>query len=136
MPYVDANELPAVSVPSPFERSLKVVMSPQTHPGVEGFTLLFSTLAPGGGGTDLHSHEESGELMVAVAGTGRAWLAGDEHALKPGVALYAPPGVKHRTLNTGSVPLELVCVFVPPAPADYVERMIAEAGEGDGAEEG
>lgn len=48
MPYVDANELPAVSVPSPFERSLKVVMSPQTHPGVEGFTLLFSTLAPEG----------------------------------------------------------------------------------------
>jgi mannose-6-phosphate isomerase-like protein (cupin superfamily) len=136
MPYVDANELPAVSVPSPFERSLKVVMSPQTHPGVEGFTLLFSTLAPEGGGTDFHAHQVSGELMVVVLGRGRAWLAGEEHDLKPGVVLYAPPGVEHRTLNTGPLPLEIVCVFVPPAPADYIESMIAEAVEGNSAKEG
>ncbi|HEY5502454.1 MAG TPA: cupin domain-containing protein, partial [Candidatus Anoxymicrobiaceae bacterium] len=56
-------------------------------------------------------------------GTGKAWLAGEECELKPGVAIYAPPGVEHRTLNTGTEPLEIVCVFVPPAPADYIRQM-------------
>jgi mannose-6-phosphate isomerase-like protein (cupin superfamily) len=130
MPYVDAGDIPAAKVPRPFERELKVVMSPQTHKDVEGFTLLFSTLAPKGGGTDSHAHEDSGELMVVVSGRGKAWLAGEEFSLKPGAALYAPPGVEHRTLNEGGIPLELVCVFVPPASADYVEKMIARASEG------
>lgn len=128
MPYVDAKDLPEKKVPKPCERSLKVVMSPETHPDVKDFTLLFATLAPDGGCTDLHVHETSGELMVFVSGSGKAWLAGDEYELKPGVAIYAPPGVEHRTLNTGGVPLEIVCVFIPPAPADYVKRNI-EASE-------
>lgn len=132
MPYVDANGLPGAKVPRPFERELKVVMSPETHPDVEGFTLLFSTLAPGGGGTDAHEHDDSGELMVVAAGRGRAWLSGEEYDLKPGAALYAPPGVEHRTLNDAAEPLELICVFVPPASADYVEKMIARAsGDAD-----
>ncbi len=132
MPYVDADQLPAASVPKPFERELKVVMSPETHPDVDGFTLLFSTLAPGGGCTDVHAHEDSGELMVVASGRGRAWLAGDEYELKPGAALYAPPGAEHRTLNDSAEPLELICVFVPPAPAGYVEKMIAGSSWGQG----
>jgi mannose-6-phosphate isomerase-like protein (cupin superfamily) len=127
MPYVDAGGVPAAKVPKPFERELKVVMSPETHADVDGFTLLFSTLAPRGGGTDMHEHKDSGELMVVVSGRGRAWLAGEEHELKPGAALYAPSGVEHRTLNEGGIPLELVCVFIPPAPADYIEKMIADS---------
>lgn len=123
MPYVDANNIPERLVPPPFERALKVVMSPETNPEVKDFTLLFSQLAPNGGCTDLHSHEESGELMVFVSGKGKAWLAGEECELRPGVAIYAPPGVEHKTLNTGEEPLQIVCLFIPPAPADYTEKM-------------
>jgi mannose-6-phosphate isomerase-like protein (cupin superfamily) len=122
MAYADASEIPARQVPPPFERELKVLMSPETHDDVQGFTLLMSTLAPGGGGTDLHAHEGSGELMVVTKGRGRGWLAGEEVELKPGTAMYAPPGVEHRTLNEGAEPLELLCVFVPPAPSDYIQR--------------
>jgi mannose-6-phosphate isomerase-like protein (cupin superfamily) len=124
MPYVDASKIPETGVPAPFERSLKVVMDPGTHSDVEGFTLIFSALAPHGGCTDFHVHEGSGELMVFTQGTGQAWLAGEEYELKPGVAIYAPPGVEHRTLNTGDEPLEIVCVFMPPAPADYIRQMM------------
>lgn len=122
MPYVDASKVPESRVPPPFERALKVVMSPETHDDVKDFTLIFSALAPRGGCTDFHAHESTGELMVFTQGTGKAWLDGEEHELKPGVAMYAPPGVEHKTLNTGEVPLEIVCVFVPPAPADYIDR--------------
>lgn len=128
MAYVDAGKIREVLVSAPFERALKVVMDPSTCEDVEEFTLIFSALAPDGGCTDLHTHEVSGELMVFTQGTGRAWLAGEEYELKPGVALYAPPGVEHKTLNTGKVPLEIVCVFMPPAPADYIQEMIEQAG--------
>ena len=50
--------------------------------------------------------------------------AGEEHELKPRAAMYAPPGIELRTLNTGDTPLKLICVFVPPAPADYIEKTI------------
>lgn len=130
MAYTDAGEVRETRVPAPFERALKVLMSPETHADVVGFTLLSCSLAPRGGCTDTHVHDDSGELMVCVRGNGKAWLSGEEHDLKPGVAMYAPAGVSHRTLNTGEIPLELVCVFVPPAPADYVKRMLEEAGQG------
>lgn len=129
MPYVDAGGIKEARVPKPFERSLKVIMAPETHPEIKDFTLLFSKLAPRGGCTDFHAHEESGELMVITSGRGKAWLAGEECELKPGVAVYAPPGVEHKTLNTGDEPLEIVCIFVPPAPSDYIRRNLAEAGE-------
>jgi mannose-6-phosphate isomerase-like protein (cupin superfamily) len=124
MPYVDASEIAEAHVQAPCERALKLVMDPGTHPDVEGFTLIFSALAPEGGCTDFHVHEGSGELMVFTQGTGKAWLAGEEYELKPGVAIYAPPGVEHKTLNTGAEPLEIVCVFMPPAPADYIRQMM------------
>ncbi|RJP31016.1 MAG: cupin domain-containing protein [Actinobacteria bacterium] len=127
MPYVDANQLPESSVPRPFERKLKVVMAPQTHAEVKDFTLLFSTLAPRGGCTDSHSHEESGELMVVNSGEGKAWLAGEEYELKPGVVLYAPPHVEHRTMNVSDEPMHIICVFIPPAPEDYLDKNITAA---------
>lgn len=127
MPYVDANILRASKVPKPFERELKVLMSPETYDDVKDFTLLFSTLAPEGGCTDFHTHEASGELMVFTSGHGKGWLAGKEYDLKPGVAIYAPPGVEHKTMNTGKEPLQIVCVFVPPAPADYIRKSLAAA---------
>lgn len=126
MAYADSLQIPPRRVPPPFERELKVVMSPETHEDVTDFTLLVSTLAPGGGGTDFHTHEGSGELMYVTRGRGRGWLAGREVELKPGAAMYAPPGVEHRTLNDGDEPLELICVFIPPAPADYIARMMPE----------
>jgi len=128
MAFVDAADLPEKKVPAPFERTLKVVMSPETESDVTDFTLIFSTLAPRGGCTDFHTHEESGELMVFTSGKGKAWLAGVEKDVVPGTAMYAPPGVEHKTMNTGDEPLMIVCVFVPPAPAGYISSSVAEAG--------
>ena len=124
MPIVDANAVAATHVPPPFERELKLVMSPETSPDVTDFTLIFSTLAPRGGCTDFHAHQESGELMVFVSGTGRAWLGSEEYELKPGMVMYAPAGVEHKTENTGDEPLFIICVFIPPAPPDYLSASL------------
>jgi mannose-6-phosphate isomerase-like protein (cupin superfamily) len=52
---------------------------------------------------------------------------GEEVALHPGAAMYAAPGVVHKTLNVGDEPLNIICVFVPPVPIDYINKNIAAA---------
>ncbi|MBN1532139.1 MAG: cupin domain-containing protein [Spirochaetes bacterium] len=127
MPYIDFSTVPSTKIGKPFERELKILLSPDNNPEVRDFTLLLSTLAPDGGCTDLHTHDDGGELMIFMSGRGRAWLDGIEYELKPGVAIYAPPGVAHRTMNTGGEPLEIACIFVPAISTDYIARNIEEA---------
>ena len=134
MPFVDATSLPSAKIGKPFERELKVVMSPQTHDEVRGFTMMMSILAPRGGCTDFHTHESSGELMIFMKGTGKAWLDGVEHELKPGVVIFAPPGVNHKTLNTGSESLEIACVFVPAVDTNYIAESIRAAQKAGGSQ--
>ncbi len=131
MPYVDFNDFPAGKVGKPFERELKVILSPDINPEVRGFTFLVSTLAPNGGCTDIHMHDDSGELMIFMSGRGKAWLKGVEYEIKPGVAIYAPPCVPHKTMNTGDEPLMIACVFVPPISTEYIRQNIEAAQKSD-----
>lgn len=133
MSYVDMEKVPGSRIGKPFERELRVIMSPQTHADVAHFTLMMSVLASNGGCTDFHAHEDSGELVVVLGGRGTAFMEGKEYELRPGIAIYAPPGVTHKTLNTGNEPLKLACVFVPPVETSYVKDSQAAA---HGAEEG
>lgn len=127
MPVVDSTTLPSSTVPRPYERELKIIMSPQTHAEVKGFTYLTATLAPQGGCTPDHAHEESGELMIVLSGSGKAWLGIEEFDLHPGISFYAPPGISHRTLNPGSDPLVIACIFVPSVNTDYIRANIEAA---------
>ncbi len=127
MAYVDFSLIAGRQVPKPFERELKTIMTPETHEDVNNFSLLVSTLVPRGGCTDFHAHEKSGELMIFTSGKGKAWLEGVEYELKPGVALFAPPGKIHKTMNTGDEPLTIICVFVPPFDPDYISDAIQKA---------
>lgn len=124
MPVVNSNVVQMSHIDKPFERDLKIIMSPQTHSDVEGFTFLISTLAPDGGCTDFHGHETSGELMIFLSGRGKAWLDKEEFDIFPGISMYAPPGIPHKTLNTGTEPLAIACVFVPSVNTDYIKANI------------
>ncbi len=132
MPFITFNDIEGTKIPSPFERELKILMSPDIHGDVKDFTLLLSTLAPNGGCTDWHGHDSEGELMIFMSGEGKAWLGDDEYAITPGSAMYAPPGLRHRTLNTGSEPLRIACVFVPAVSSDYILANIKKAKEVEG----
>src|SRR6056297_155636 len=127
MPFIKLSDITAAHVDKPFERDLKIAMSPQTHPEVHDFTFLISELAPNGGCTDFHTHDAGGELMIFISGHGRAWLGDQEYEITPGTAMYAPPGLKHKTLNTGDTILQIACVFVPPVNTDYILANIEAA---------
>ena len=62
-----------------------------------------------------------------MSGSGKAWLDGEEHDLKPGVAMYAPAGVEHKTLNTGTEPVHIACIFVPAVDTSYIIESVRAA---------
>ena len=72
--------------------------------------------------------------MIFISGTGKALLGDKECEIGPGTAMYAPPGVLHRTENTGEEPLQIACVFVPAVSTAYIRENIeaARRAAGDG----
>ena len=65
--------------------------------------------------------------MIFLSVKVKAWIKGAEYELKPGVAIYAPPCVPHKTMNTGDEPLMIACVFVPPVSTEYIRQNIEAA---------
>ena len=66
----------------------------------------------------LHHHAPP-ECYHVLDGEGIAEVEGTAHALRPGVALYIPGGARHRTTNTGRVPLRVLFTF----PTDSFEEV-------------
>ena len=71
--------------------------------------------APPGYKTALHTHPYM-EIITVLEGEGEAWLEDTEGivALKPGVTLVLPAGVKHWFGATGTQPLRIMGVHAAP----------------------
>ena len=61
-----------------------------------------------------HLHREFEECIYVLSGEGTTIAESGEIAIKPGDIVLIPPGEKHMTRNTGSVPLVLLCFFPVP----------------------
>lgn len=65
-------------------------------------------------------HRTVEELWYVLAGRGEMWRRQGEReeivALRPGVALSIPVGTAFQFRNTGSEPLDIVLVTMPPWP--------------------
>ena len=69
-----------------------------------------------------HLHREFEECIYVLSGKGTTHAESGEIAVKPGDIVLIPPGEKHMTRNTGSVPLVLLCFFpVPDVTAGTAE---------------
>ena len=69
-----------------------------------------------------HLHREFEECIYVLSGEGTTYAESGEIAIRPGDIVLIPPGEKHMTRNTGSVPLVLLCFFpVPDVTAETVE---------------
>ncbi|MCS6781224.1 MAG: cupin domain-containing protein [Geminicoccaceae bacterium] len=75
-------------------------------------------------------HRTVEELWYVIAGQGEMWRKQGEReeivALQPGVALSIPVGTTFQFRNTGTTPLDVVLVTMPPWPG--AEEAIAERG--------
>ena len=69
-----------------------------------------------------HLHRDFEECIYVLSGEGTTVAESGEIAVKPGDIVLIPPGEKHMTRNTGSVPLVLLCFFpVPDVTAGTAE---------------
>ena len=109
MPAIEHASLPAV----PMRGS-----SYQTLVGDEaGSAPVFVGLqtCPPGYKTALHSHPYL-EIITVLEGKGEAWLEDTEGlvALRPGVSLVLPQGVRHWFSATGQAPMKVMGMHASP----------------------
>ena len=83
----------------------------------DGTTPVFIGIqtAPPGYRTALHSHPYM-EVITVLEGEGEAWLEDTEGlvALRPGMSLVLPAGVRHWFGATGAAPLRIMGVHAAP----------------------
>lgn len=85
-------------------------------------------------GEETHAHVE--QTLFFISGKGEAVLDGVTQALSAGDVVVVTPGVRHNFRNTGSEPLKLYTVYVPPNHIDgriHVTKADADADTEDEA---
>jgi quercetin dioxygenase-like cupin family protein len=124
MSIVHEDHAPAIDVPEPYRRTLKVLLSPALHQDLSSLACGQSILPPGGK-SDSHAHPE-GELFYVLSGTGHIRFSGEKEAvLRPGTAVWAPSGTEHQLLNEGNMTLKILWVL---QPAGREMAIIEQAG--------
>lgn len=63
----------------------------------------------------LSSHEGVEEIYYVLRGSGWFILGDQRFAVRPGTAVYVPPGVGHRAINGGADEMELLWFNTPSA---------------------
>lgn len=86
----------------------------------------------------LTAGEEIGEEIHDVTqffriekGTGAAVLNGTSHELADGSVVVVPAGTKHNIINTGSEPMKLYTLYMPPHHRDGVVHATKAEAEAD-----
>jgi mannose-6-phosphate isomerase-like protein (cupin superfamily) len=74
---------------------------------------LAEAILPLGAATTEHYHRTSEELYLLTAGEGRLIIEGEERLVREGDCALIPPGARHKLLNTGAVPLRVLCACSP-----------------------
>jgi len=74
---------------------------------------LAEATVPAGGRTLAHYHRVTEELYFFTAGSGRMTLGDEERDVRAGDCVVIPPGQVHGLVNTGEVPLVLLCCCAP-----------------------
>ena len=116
-----------IKVPKPCERTLKIIMSPETT-GTKELT-YFVSIIPSNSTTCSHAHDVD-EIMYIASGRGECMVSGRKSAIQPDSVIFAPKKVEHEIRNTGEETLKLICVFFPPLkPVGYIKDAIKAAKE-------
>lgn len=80
--------------------------------GAPSFTMRQFEIAPGGN-TPKHSHGFEHEVFV-LEGSGVVLEGSAERPLRAGTVVFVPPNELHQFRNTGSAPLEFLCLIPHP----------------------
>jgi mannose-6-phosphate isomerase-like protein (cupin superfamily) len=126
MQYSKESQVEGFEAIPPYERTLKVLLSPQAN-RTKNMSLGMTILDPGSSSSP-HSHETEEEIWFVVSGTGLATVAEETIHIEEGTAIYIPPKQTHQLVNEGSEKMRVLWAFSPPGPeAAYFGRKGGEA---------
>ena len=125
MKIVMAADEQGVTVPAPYDRTIKILLAPDKE-GVDAMTLSYVTIPPGGH-TDSHTHDRP-ELLYIISGRGVSKGADAETEVGPDTAIWVETDEPHELINNGEEDLKFVTVFVPAYRAeDLYEQCLQRA---------
>ncbi len=90
--------------------AIKLLETRATHPTS---SVIIARVAVGGEIAE-HVHPAETETAYVLSGDGVLHTAEGDYHFAPGVLVTIPPGVVHRLVNTGDVPLEVFAFHTPP----------------------
>lgn len=74
---------------------------------------LAEATVPPGASTAEHYHRETEELYFFQAGSGRLRVGDEQRDVRAGECVLIPAGAIHKLINTGDVPIRLLCCCSP-----------------------
>jgi len=100
---------------------IRELMYPDSHGNTN--QSLAEAIIPAGEETLLHKHIKSEELYHVLEGEGLMILGDRKIVLKPRNTVCIHPGVAHSVINTGKVPLIILCCCSPPYSHEDTELL-------------
>lgn len=67
----------------------------------------------------LHFHAQTDEIYYFIEGTGSMVLDNEEIAVRPGVVVYVPRGVRHKAIGV----LKVLLVCIPPGVMNDIHEL-------------
>jgi uncharacterized cupin superfamily protein len=77
---------------------------------------LFEQWSEPGRGAPIHTHAETEEVLVVLAGKANVWLGAEHVLLREGESAIVPAGVWHGFENIGGTRLHTLAAFAAAAP--------------------
>lgn len=105
--------------------SMAVVLGPEI--GVPHFVTRRFFLSPGGR-IPAHRHPDLEHEQVVIRGEMTIGLAGKEHVVRAGDAVFIPAGCAHWYENRGEEPVEFLCIV--PRTEGYATEWLEDAPPG------
>ncbi len=104
------HEQQPVTMPGAAGARMRMLCGPAE--GARNFHMRHFEVEPGGY-TPHHQHDYEHEILV-LRGAGLARSEQGERTFRAGDVIWVPPNERHQFMNTGSEPLEFICLI--PAP--------------------
>jgi mannose-6-phosphate isomerase-like protein (cupin superfamily) len=76
-------------------------------------------------------HEDTDQFFRVEQGMGTVLLNGETYDIEDGSTVVVPEGANHNIINTGTVPMKLYTLYMPPHHRDGVLHKTKEEAEAD-----
>jgi quercetin dioxygenase-like cupin family protein len=96
--------------------------------GAKDLVAIEVTLSPGGGHA-FHKHPEQEEVIYVIHGQVEQWLDREARTLRPGDAIFIPPGTVHASFNTSGQEAKLLAILGPAVGQENGYRVVEVADQ-------